>query len=165
MSFVASSRWAEEPSFATSWRISRAPSLSPISRYALASSSLVPTASPPSPPGESRLRSARPMELEGAAARGSSAVGLDDGKSSPERSKSNEGFSSFGASAGISMAGAECVGFRSKSRPEEGDDAAGDPDAAGLCPSRSRSNEDADEDVAALELESRSKSRSGLAGG
>ncbi len=32
MSFFASSFWAEEPSFATSCRISRAPSLSPISR-------------------------------------------------------------------------------------------------------------------------------------
>src|SRR5205085_4695259 len=59
ISFFASSFCAEEPSFATSFRMSRAPSLSPISRYALASSSFVPAASSPPPAGESRLRSVR----------------------------------------------------------------------------------------------------------
>src|SRR5688572_5427605 len=111
MSLCASSFCAAEPSLATSCRISRAPSLSPISRYALASSSLVPTPSEPASPGVSRLRSAR--STDGEVALTSDAADLELGKSRPDRSKSK--FAGFSSAAG-SLADADGVpGARSKS--------------------------------------------------
>src|SRR5665213_3207022 len=105
-----------------------------------------------------------------AGARGAAAV-FEDGKSSPDRSKSNEGFSSREESAGTSMGGAfGAEGARSKSRPDDEGDACWEWISAvleveGEDESRSRSKLGAgalDGEPWALELLSRSKSRLGL---
>ena len=48
-------------------------------------------------------------------------AGLEPGKSRPERSKSNDDFSSLGASAAGAASGAGALGAMSKSRPEDAD--------------------------------------------